>query len=346
MDDTILHEALLYDQLADNQVECILCAHRCKIKEGGRGICRVRENRGGKLETLVYGNLIAQNIDPIEKKPLYHFYPGSKAYSIATPGCNFRCDWCQNWQISQMPRQMEMPIHKRTSPEQVVSEALETGCRSIAYTYTEPTIFFEYSYDVSRLARDNDIKNVYVTNGFMTPEMLAFYHPYLDAANVDIKAFKDETYRKLMGGRLEPVLESCRLMKEYGIWLEITTLIVPDVNDDPAELRELAEFIYRDLGPETPWHLSKFFPQYKMTDRAPTEDAILFEAKAMGEEVGLDYIYIGNIYGVYTTNCKNCGNELITRSGYATRIVGLDVEGKCENCGTPLDGVGLGSIKS
>ncbi len=342
MEKTILHEALLYDHLDDHQVECNLCAHRCRIQEDGRGICRVRENRDGDLFTLVYGNLIAQNVDPIEKKPLYHFYPGSKAYSIATPGCNFRCNWCQNWQISQMPRMMEMPNHQRVSPEEVVSQAFETGCKSIAYTYTEPTIFFEYSYDVSRLAHEQDIKNVYVTNGFMTPEMLALYHPFLDAANVDIKAFRDETYRTLMGGRLEPVLESCRLMKKYGIWLEITTLVVPGVNDDPEELRQLAEFIYEDLGPETPWHLSKFYPQYKMTDRAPTEEAILFDTKLMGEEIGLDYIYIGNVNGVYTTNCKICGNELISRSGYATRIVGLDDEGKCQNCGTPLDGVGMG----
>lgn len=342
MEKTILHEALLYKHLDDHQVECNLCAHRCRIKEDGRGICRVRENRGGDLFTLVYGNLIAQNVDPIEKKPLYHFYPGSKAYSIATPGCNFRCNWCQNWQISQMPRLMELPIHKRMSPEMVVSEALETGCNSIAYTYTEPTIFFEYSFDVSRLAQEHDLKNVYVTNGFMTPEMLELYHPYLDAANVDIKAFRDETYRTLMGGRLEPVLESCRLMKKFGIWLEITTLVVPGVNDDREELRELAEFIYEDLGPETSWHLSKFYPQYKMTGSDPTEESILHETKAMGEEIGLDYIYIGNVIGVDTTNCKQCDNELISRSGYTTRIVGLDADGNCQNCGTPLDGVGLG----
>jgi len=336
-----LHDALLYDQLADDQVRCNLCAHRCLIKDDGQGICRVRENHGGRLYTRVYGNLIAQNVDPIEKKPLYHFYPGSMAYSIAMPGCNFRCEWCQNWQISQMPRQMTLPDRKRLQPEAIVESALATGSASIAYTYTEPTVFFEYSLDVSRLAHEAGIRNVYVSNGFMTPEMIDLYHPWLDAANVDIKAFKDETYRKLMGGRLEPVLESCRRLKAAGVWLEVTTLIVPGVNDDPEELRALAAFIHADLGPETPWHLSRFYPQYKMTDKSPTAQAILTETKAMGEAMGLDYIYIGNVAGIYATHCKHCGQELIVRSGYQTRIVGLDGEGRCTQCGVKLDGVGI-----
>ena len=338
-----LHDALLYDQLADDQVRCDLCAHCCVIKDGGRGICRVRENHEGRLYSRVYGNLIAQNVDPIEKKPLYHFYPGSMAYSIATPGCNFRCEWCQNWQISQMPRLMTLPDRKRLQPEAIVESALATGSTSIAYTYTEPTIFFEYSFDVSKLAHEAGIKNVYVTNGFMTPEMIDLYHPWLDAANVDIKAFKDETYRKLMGGRLEPVLESCRRLKAAGVWLEVTTLIVPGVNDDPEELRALAAFIHDDLGPETPWHLSRFYPQYKMTTKAPTEQSILNETKVMGEEMGLDYIYIGNVAGVYATHCKHCGQDLIVRSGYQTQIVGLNDAGCCTQCGTQLDGVGLGA---
>jgi pyruvate formate lyase activating enzyme len=336
-----LHDALLSDQLADAQVRCNLCAHRCLIKDGGRGICRVRENHEGRLYTRVYGNLIAQNVDPIEKKPLYHFYPGSMAYSIAMPGCNFRCEWCQNWQISQMPRLMTLPDRKRLQPEAIVESALATGSTSIAYTYTEPTIFFEYSFDVSKLAHKAGIRNVYVSNGFMTPEMIDLYHPWLDAANVDIKAFKDETYRKLMGGRLEPVLESCRRLKAAGVWLEITTLIVPGINDDPEELRALAAFIHDDLGPETPWHLSRFYPQYKMTDKAPTAQAILTETKAMGEAMGLNYIYIGNVAGVTATHCKQCGQELIVRSGYQTQIVGLDDAGRCIQCGTELDGVGI-----
>lgn len=336
-----LHDALLYDQLEDERVQCNLCAHRCTISEGGKGICRVRENHGGRLYTRVFGNLIAQNVDPIEKKPLYHFYPGSTAYSIATPGCNFHCEWCQNWQISQMPRLMNLPDRKRVQPDAIVEAANATGSQSIAYTYTEPTIFFEYSFAVSQLAHAAGLKNVYVTNGFMTPEMIDLYHPWLDAANVDIKAFKDETYHRLMGGRLEPVLESCRRLKAAGVWLEVTTLIVPGVNDDPDELRDLAQFIYDDLGPETPWHLSRFYPQYKMTSQPPTSEKILMNTKAMGEEIGLDYIYIGNVAGVYGTRCKKCGQDLLIRMGYQTRIVGLDNVGCCTECGTSVDGVGM-----
>jgi len=337
----MLHEALLYDKLPDQKVRCNLCAHRCIIREGKRGICRVRENQGGKLYTLVYGNLISKNIDPIEKKPLYHFHPGSLAYSIATPGCNFRCAWCQNWQISQMPNIMNLPESQRVPPKQIVREALRTKCTSIAYTYSEPTIFFEYSFDIAKLARETGLKNIYVTNGFMTPEMLEMFAPYLDAANVDIKAFRDEPYRRLMGGRLEPVLKSCRLIKSLGIWLEVTTLVVPGVNDDPEELKELASFIYEDLGPETPWHLSRFFPNYKMKDRAPTSENLLYETKKMGEKTGLNYIYIGNVFGNNDTYCKNCGQKLISRHGYLTHLVGLDATGRCNNCDVLLDGVGL-----
>jgi len=342
----MLHEAQLYDELEKNCVRCGLCAHRCVIEEGARGLCRVRENRDGKLYTLVYGNLISQNVDPIEKKPLYHFLPGSRAYSIATPGCNFRCDWCQNWQISQMPREMAMPQSQRVSPERVVEQAKRNRCQVIAYTYTEPTVFFEYAYDVSKLAKDAGIKNSFVTNGFMTPEMLKTYAPYLDAANVDIKAFTDGPYRRLMGGRLEPVLENCKLMKALGIWLEITTLIVPGVNDDPEELRQLATFIYEDLGPETPWHLSRFYPQYKKTDCEPTEISILSETKAMAEDVGLAYVYLGNVSGHSDTSCKNCGKVLISRNGYSVRVVGLDEDGLCLNCGTKLDGAGIAQHQS
>ena len=335
----MLHDALLYDELDDGYVQCNLCAHRCKIKEGGRGICRVRENREGKLYTLVYGNLISKNIDPIEKKPLYHFCPGSTSFSIATPGCNFRCEWCQNWQISQMPRLMNFPRGERFMPDTIVNQALESGCQSISYTYTEPTIFFEYSFDTAKLAQTKDLKNVFVTNGFMTSEMLEMLHPYLDAANVDIKAFRDESYRKWMGGRLEPVLDSCRKMKSLGIWLEVTTLIVPEMNDDPEELRALANFIYEELGPETPWHLSRFFPQYQRMDSAATDESILYKTKEMAESLGLSYVYIGNVYGKNSTNCKVCGNVLITRRGYSVNVTGLDEIGVCKNCGTLFDGV-------
>ena len=335
----MLHDALLYDTLVDHQVQCNLCAHRCRIGEYRFGICQVRENREGKLFTHVYGNLIAEHVDPIEKKPLYHFLPGSSAYSIATPGCNFRCDWCQNWQISQMPREMQMPEGQRVPPEEIISRATKSGCESIAYTYTEPTIFFEYAQDVSILAKKNGLKNVYVTNGFMTPEMIEMAAPYLDAANVDLKAFDDKTYRTLMGGRLEPVLESCRLMKSMGIWLEVTTLIVPGVNDELEEINAMAQFIANDLGPETPWHLSRFFPQYRMQDRGPTSEKILEQAEQIGKQAGLQYIYIGNVSEPSNTYCRACGHELITRYGYFIQVTGLDGSGKCESCGTKIDGV-------
>ena len=338
----MLYDALLYDELEDDLVQCKLCAHRCKISAGRRGICRVRENKDGKLFTRVYGNLISKNIDPIEKKPLYHFYPGSQSFSVAMPGCNFRCEWCQNWQISQMPRIMDLPHGKRFMPEDIVQETIKSGCRSISYTYTEPTIFFEYSLDTAKLAKAKGIKNVYVTNGFMTPEMLELFHPYLDAANVDIKAFHDETYRKLMGGRLEPVLESCKLMKSSGVWLEITTLVVPGINDDPKELKKLATFILEVLGSETPWHLSRFYPQYKAMDRFPTDESFLYETKRMGTSMGLKYIYLGNVAGKNNTQCKTCGNELITRGSYLVRLTGLDHKGCCAQCGTVFDGVGFG----
>ena len=337
----MLFNAVLYDKLKKNYVQCNLCAHRCKIKDGNRGICKVRENYKGKLYTLVYGNLISANPDPIEKKPLYHFLPGSKSYSIATPGCNFHCEWCQNWQISQMYQSEEIPEFKKRSPKDVINHAIQNGCKSIAYTYTEPTVFFEYCYDVSKLAAEHGLMNIFITNGFMTPEVLQYIHPLLDAANVDIKAFTEKTYKTVIGGHLEPVLENCRLMKAMGIWLEITTLIVPGVNDDPKELEAIAQFIYNDLGPETPWHISRFFPRYQMKDMQATDERILFEAKAIGETTGLHYVYIGNIYGSSDTRCKNCGHKLIVRHGYSTRIIGLDEYGKCENCGTSLDGAWL-----
>ena len=335
----MLHDALLYDTLDDQKVQCNLCSHRCLIGEGRFGICQVRENREGKLFTHVYGNLIAEHIDPIEKKPLYHFLPGSTAYSIATPGCNFHCDWCQNWQISQMPREMQMPEGQRVPPEKIVNRAVRSGSKSIAYTYTEPTIFFEYAQDVSVLAKEHGLRNIYVTNGFMTPEMLELAAPFLDAANVDIKAFQDKTYRTLMGGRLEPVLESCRLMKSLGIWLEVTTLMVPGVNDDIEGIEALAQFIVEDLGPETPWHLSRFFPQYRMQDRGPTSVGILEQAEYIGKKVGLKYIYLGNVSSASNTYCKSCGQALISRSGYFTQVTGIDASGKCVSCNTQFDGV-------
>lgn len=338
-----MKEAMLYEKLSDNRVRCNLCAHRCIIDDGKRGICQVRENRGGTLYALVYGRLVAQHVDPVEKKPLFHFYPGTTAYSIATPGCNFRFRrrWCQNWEISQMPREQHLIEGQEVSPEQIVAAAKSAGCRSIAYTYTEPTVFFEYACDTSRLAHDAGLANIYVTDGYMTEEMLETFHPYLDAANVDLKAFRDETYRKYVGARLQPVLDAMKVMKRLGIWLEVTTLVIPGINDDPAELRDTAEFVANELGVDTPWHISRFFPAYKMTGVPLTPVAALRRAREIGLEVGLHYVYVGNVPGEESTFCHNCGRLLIRRSGYWILENHVQPDGRCPDCGTPVSGVGM-----
>jgi pyruvate formate lyase activating enzyme len=344
-----MKEALLYERLEDHRVKCNLCAHRCLIAAGRKGICLVRENRDGTLYTLVYGIPLSQAVDPIEKKPLFHFYPGSTAFSIATAGCNFRCSFCQNADISQMPRDRGQIVGRQATPEEVVRSAQRTGSRSIAYTYTEPTIFFEYSYDIARLAHQEGIASVYVTNGYMTREMLELFQgkagdhePWLDAANVDLKAFRDETYRKVCGARLQPVLDSLKNMKELGVWVEITTLVVPDMNDSEAELNDIAQFIAADLGVETPWHISRFHPDYKMTDRGATPIATLQRAYELGRQAGLRYVYVGNMPGAHLedTYCPNCGQTVVGRWGFQVTQRHLR-EGQCAHCGAVIDGVGM-----
>jgi pyruvate formate lyase activating enzyme len=335
-----MREAMLYEKVAESSVRCNLCAHRCVIKDGKKGICQVRENQGGALYTLVYGHTITQHVDPVEKKPLFHFYPGSTAFSIATPGCNFRCRWCQNWDISQMPREQHLVMGEQASPEQIVAVARETGSRSIAYTYTEPTIFFEYAYDTARLAHEAGLANIYVTNGYMTEEMLETFHPYLDAANVDLKAFRDETYRKYVGARLQPVLDAMKLIKRLGVWLEVTTLVIPGINDDPAELRDAARFVAQELGVGTPWHISRFFPAYQMPAVPPTPLATLRRAREIGLEEGLRYIYVGNVPDEENTYCCECGRLLIGRSSFYV-MENLVLDGRCPECGAPVAGVGM-----
>lgn len=341
-----MREAMLYEKLADDRVRCHLCAHECDIDPGRKGICQVRENQDGTLHTLVYGRTIAKHVDPVEKKPLFHFYPGSRSYSVATPGCNFRCKWCQNADISQMPRERHLVMGAEASPQEIVSAAGQNRCRSIAYTYTEPTIFFEYSYDTARVAHQEGLANIYVTNGFMTEAMLKTFDPHLDAANVDLKAFRDETYRKFVGGRLQPVLDSMTKMRELDVWIEVTTLVIPDLNDDPRELRAMAGFIAEELSPEIPWHISRFRPAYKMSDRPVTPLSTLRKAQAIGKEEGLYHIYIGNVPGESNTICHECGEVLIRRSGY--RIVDNRVaEGSvCPNCGTEVAGVSMIGVTS
>lgn len=257
---------MLYKKTEADKVSCFLCSHHCLISNGKFGICQVRENRGGVLYTHAYGELIARNIDPIEKKPLYHFFPGSRSFSIAAAGCNFRCGFCQNWQISQVKEARASGLRsEEVKPEEVVEQAGQTGSKSISYTYTEPTIFFEYAYEISQLAKTEGLFNVFVTNGYMTEEMIRTIHPALDAANVDLKSFRDDYYREVCGGRLAPVLKNIELMKKLNIWIEVTTLLVPGQNDSDEELKKIANFL-TELDPSIPWHISRFYPRYKMGD--------------------------------------------------------------------------------
>lgn len=337
-----MKEAMLYEKIGDKKVQCNLCAHRCKINEGKKGICLVRENRDGTLYTLVYGRTISQHVDPIEKKPLFNFYPGTTAYSIATVGCNFKCQFCQNWEISQMVRDEHLIMGNEASPESIVENAKKYGSKSIAYTYTEPTIFFEYAYDTAKLAHEVDIKNVFVTNGYMTEEAIKKIEPYLDAANVDLKSFSDDFYRKLCGAKLQPVLDALKLMKKLGIWVEVTTLIIPTLNDSSEELREIAKFIVNELGEGTPWHISRFYPAYNLRDKPPTPIETIHKAREIGLNEGLKYVYEGNVPGSTGENtyCPNCKNLIIERLGYQI-INKATKDGKCPYCESRIYGVGL-----
>ncbi|MFA6170372.1 MAG: AmmeMemoRadiSam system radical SAM enzyme [Candidatus Margulisiibacteriota bacterium] len=336
-----MKQALFFKKLEAGKVQCELCPHNCLILPGGRGICGVRENRDGYLFSLVYDRVISSQVDPIEKKPLFHFLPGSLSYSIATVGCNFRCDFCQNYGISQGPREKKPIVGLETTPEKVVAAALAQGCRSIAYTYTEPTIFFEFAYDCAKLAKTRGLRNVFVTNGFINRAPLEMVAPYLDAANVDLKSFRDEYYRKICGGRLAPVLETLKLMKQLRIWVELTTLLVPGLNDSDQELTELAAFIKNELGEETPWHLSAFFPTYKLVDLPPTPETTLRRARDIGLAAGLKYVYTGNlpIAEAEDTFCPQCKEPLITRSGFSVLSNLIDGETACPKCGRPIAGV-------
>jgi pyruvate formate lyase activating enzyme len=326
-------------------VECFLCAHNCLIKEGMRGICRVRENRDGVLYSLVYGRLISQNIDPIEKKPLFHFLPGTLSYSIATVGCNFRCSHCQNYDISQYPRLHDGAIIGNSStPEQVVSAAQEYGCQSISYTYIEPTIFFEFAYECAQLAHERKIKNVFVSNGYTSPEATRKIAPYLDGNNIDLKAFTDKFYREVCKAKLAPVLDTIQLMKELGVWVEITTLVIPGWNDSDSELRQIAQFI-RGVDPEMPWHVTRFHPTFKMTDRGATPSATLQRARQIGLAEGIKHVFVGNIPGEEGENtiCPQCHETVIARRGFS--IVSQNLEdGKCAACGEPIAGIFPGSV--
>ena len=310
-------EAILYQTGSKNVIQCALCAHRCVVKEGKRGICGVRENQQGRLISLVYGKLIAQHVDPIEKKPLFHFLPGSRSYSIATAGCNFKCRFCQNAEIAHLPLSYPGSVMagEDVSAEDVVRKALLSECLTIAYTYTEPTVFLEFALDVMKIAKANGIRNVFVTNGYMTEEALNAVLPFLDAANVDLKAFRAEFYQSICRAKLDPVKETLWRMHEKGIWLEVTTLLIPGLNDGSDEIYELADFISNHIGVDVPWHISRFHPDYQMLDRPITSVESLKTARDIGLSSGLRYVYIGNVTGEYGENtfCWACRGLLIER---------------------------------
>ena len=332
-----MKEAMLYRKLDEGAVRCVLCAHRCRIEPGKRGICAVRENRDGVLVSLVYGRSISAAVDPIEKKPLYHFYPGTRSFSIATVGCNFSCTFCQNADISQAPREARgwEAWARDLPPAEVVRSAQRARCATIAYTYTEPTIFFEYAYDSSVLATEAGLKNIFVTNGYMTAEALEAIGGNLHAANVDLKG-SDTFYRTLCGARQGPVLDAIRTMREMGVWVEVTTLIIPGHNDDEETLHALAGFL-ASVDRDMPWHLSRFGPRFKLLDAPPTPVETLHRAAEIGYQAGLRYVYAGNVPGdsYEHTRCPECGQICIHRYGYSVR--NLMEDGRtCPTCGYAL----------
>jgi len=335
-----MKQSLFYETFKQNIIKCTLCPHYCLIPQTKIGACAVRKNIKGKLYSLNYGKAIATNIDPVEKKPLFHFLPGSKIYSFATAGCNFKCDFCQNWQISQISKGKEgQIIGNELSPSDIVNEAKISGCKSIAMTYTEPTIFFEYAYDVCKLAKKNNLKTAFVSNGYITIEAIDKISKYLDAINIDLKSFSDEFYKKVCGGRLQPVLDSIKQYHKNKVWVEITTLVLPNENDSPEELKKIAEFI-ASIDKNIPWHLSRFHPDYKMTKKSKTDINILEKALKVGKEAGLNYVYLGNVWNneYENTVCPNCKEVIIKREGYT--ILKINMENNCcKLCKTKITGI-------
>jgi len=323
-----LKEAMFYKKLVNKTVKCSLC--------------NVRENVKGKLYSLVYGKLIARHVDPIEKKPLFHFQPGSYSYSIATVGCNFKCGHCQNYSISNEYGDIKTLSIRDVTPEEVVEDAIKNDCKSISYTYTEPTIFFEFAYDTAKLAHKKGLKNVFVTNGFMSKEAIDKIAPYLDGANIDIKSYSEDFYKKVCKGKLKPVIENIKYMRQLGIWVEVTTLVIPTLNDDlETELRPLAESI-KSFGEEIPWHISAFHPAYNLMDLPPTSSEKLRLARDVGRSERLRYVYMGNVYTKdgENTHCYECNMLLIERDRYLI-IKNAIEDGKCPRCGAVIDGVDL-----
>ncbi|MBS3137381.1 AmmeMemoRadiSam system radical SAM enzyme [Candidatus Woesearchaeota archaeon] len=352
-----MKECLLYEEYGkkgNNLVKCKACRHRCIIGEDKTGICRVRKNINGKLYSLVYGKAIGMHIDPIEKKPLYHFLPGSQVLSFGTSGCNFRCLFCQNYDMSQSPRLFGEKgiVGEKISPESIVNFAVNENIPCIAYTYNEPAIFIEYAYETAKLANKKGIRNIYVTNGYETEEALELIKPYIDAMNIDLKSFSEEFYKNICGAKLKPVLETIKKAHELGIWIEITTLIINGKNDSKKELEKIAEFI-SSVDCSIPWHISRCYPQFKMNDISPTFEKTLLNAYEIGKKAGLKFVYIGNISleDKENTFCPRCNNLLIERSRYDIIKNSLTNDSKkeknnqnnlCKKCKTRIKGVFYG----
>jgi len=338
-----MKEALFYEQLKNGNVRCNLCPHFCLLKLDQIGICHVRQNINGKLHSLVYGRSIALHVDPIEKKPLFHMMPGSQSFSMSTVGCNFKCKFCQNYNISQVSNAVDiLDTGTPVSPSELVTLAEQNSCQSIAYTYTEPTIYYEYAYDCCQIAHQKKLLNVFVSNGYINPEPLKLISPYLDAINIDLKSFRESFYKRLVGGKLAPVLDTLKLAKSLGIWVEVTTLVIPTENDSEKELTDIAQFIADELGAETPWHISRFYPHYKLTTLPPTPVKTLQKARDIGFAAGLRYVYTGNVPGDEgeSTICYNCGKVLIKRYGF--NLLSYHISNSaCEFCGTQIDGLNL-----
>lgn len=334
-----MKEVYLYKKAEKKFTDCLNCAHYCKIAPGKRGICGVRENIGGKLFALNYGKAVSVQIDPVEKKPLFNFFPGTETLSIATVGCNFSCLNCQNYDISQMYKTREEIPGQDLPPEEIVKLAKDYNLPSISYTYVEPAIFSEYALDTMKLAKKAGIKNIWVTNGFLSKEVFEMVSPFLDAANVDIKSFSEDFYRKNCGGRLQPVLDTLKRMKDAGVWIETTTLIIPTLNDSLENLEKIANFISAGLGKEVPWHITRFcgLISWKLKELPETPKETLKKAYDIGKKSGLEYVYTGNIPGLpyENTPCPDCGALCIEREGCI--VDRYDKTGKCPECGKKLE---------
>ncbi len=328
----------LYQEESAKGVMCRICPNECVLKEGELSDCRNRIVKDGKLYTMAYGNPCSVNLDPVEKKPLYHFMPATLTFSIATAGCNLACLNCQNWTISQTS-----PDKTRNTdlmPDKVISNTLKYKCKSISYTYSEPITFYEYVFDTATLAKQSELRNILVSNGYINNEPLLKLSSVIDAANIDLKSFNDKTYLKLTGGKLEPVLETLKTLKEQKVWLEITNLIVPDYTDKMDEIREMCKWLYANGFSDTPLHFSRFHPMYKLEQLPPTPVSTLNKAWDIAKEEGINHVYIGNVPGTHASDtwCDKCGKKVVERVGY--RIITNNIEnGRCKFCNSVINGV-------